>query len=92
MMAVRVIYSEEWGQRLELDHDVYMERLYESVDSDYQDEHDEDVVDVTGNFYCGCSTCERRASWTFLMIRAAEAVRDGIMTLESDEAEAVTDA
>lgn len=44
-----------------------MGRLYESVDSD--DPELQDAVDITGNPFCGCSDCDRRASWTFLIHR-----------------------
>lgn len=79
----KVFYPEDWALQLEADFDEYMERLYESVDGDPMDEdHDDDVVDVTGNYFCGCSTCERRAAWTFLMIRTLQGYRDGVVEYE----------
>lgn len=81
----RVTYPEDWALQLEADFDEYMERLYESVDGDLQEDGDDDGVDVTGNFFCGCPTCERRAAWTFLMIRTLEGHRDGLVALEDVE-------
>jgi hypothetical protein len=81
MTAVRPIYPEDWALRLEADFDEYMSRLYESSEGDVSDD---DAVDAAGLYYCGCSTCERRASWTFLMVRVMEAYRDGIIALEED--------
>ena len=78
---IRPIYAEDWAVRLEADFDEYMERLYESLESD----GDDGMVDIAGEFFCGCSTCDRRATWTFLMVRFAEAYRDGIITLEEGQ-------
>jgi len=80
----RPIYPEAWADQLQADFDAYMERLYEAVDDDIQDMDDE-ILDVTGNYFCGCGDCERRAAWTFLMVRFVEAYRDGIITLEEEE-------
>lgn len=71
------MYSEEWGDALQQDHDEYMESLYESVDTDG------DAVDATGALFCGCDVCERRASWSFLLERAIRAYRDGSLQLEA---------
>jgi hypothetical protein len=84
-MGVHPVYSDEWGAQLEADFDDYMERLYESVDADPSDDPADEVLDVTGNYFCGCSTCERRATWTWLMVRIMEAQRDGVITLEDDD-------
>jgi len=78
---VRPIYSVEWGDQLQADYDEYMGRLYEGVDAE---EFDDSLVDASGEYFCGCSDCERRASWTFLMIRIMESYRDGAISLEVD--------
>lgn len=78
----RPIYPEMWADQLQADFDAYMGPLYENIDNEHDDEN---VVDVTGNYFCGCGDCERRAVWTFLMVRFIEAYRDGVITLEDDE-------
>ena len=77
----RPVYPEEWADKLQADFDAYMGPLYEAIDGDLMDD---DIVDVTGNYFCGCSDCERRAAWTFLMVRFCEAYRDGVITLEEE--------
>jgi len=77
--AIRPTFEEGWGRQLEADFDEYMDRLYEYAESG---SIDEDIVDASGIYFCGCPDCERRATWTFLMVRFIEAYRDGIITLE----------
>jgi len=79
--VVRPVYSEEWGDQLQADYDDYMGRLYDNIDAE---EDDESVVDAAGEPFCGCHVCDRRASWTFLMVRIMTAYRDGVITLEED--------
>lgn len=82
--TVRPIFPEDWAFRLEADYDAYMNRLYESVEGDPVE--DSETLDASGTYFCGCSVCERRAAWTFLMIRFIEASREGLITLEKAEA------
>lgn len=69
-------YSVEWGDALERDHDEYMGALYDSLETD------EGMLDITGEPFCGCWDCERRASWSFLLIRALHSYREGSLRLE----------
>ena len=71
-----LLYSEEWGDALQRDHDEYMDALFGSLETE------EGMADITGEPFCGCFDCERRASWTFLLLRAVQAYRDGSLRLE----------
>jgi hypothetical protein len=80
----RLEYSEEWGVSLETDHDEYMDNLWDTVDSDPASDEAEHL-DVTGTYFCGCPACERRASWTWLMIRTVEGYEAGALKLVDDD-------
>lgn len=88
--TVQPVYPEDWAVKLEADYDAYMEGLYEYVDADpYDEDHNEEGgIDASGIYFCGCSTCERRASWTWLMVKFVEGYRDGIITLEPIDGDA----
>jgi hypothetical protein len=83
-VTVRPVYPEDWALKLEADFDEYMDALYEQVDADpFDEDHNDDSgIDVTGEYFCGCSVCHRRAEWTWLMIKVIQAHQDGIVTLE----------
>ena len=86
--AVRPVYTEEWGDQLQADYEEYMGRLYDNIDAEVDDES---IVDASGTFFCGCEACDRRASWTFLMVRIMTAYRDGVISLADDSPGPVTE-
>ena len=72
-----LIYSEEWSLNLERAYDEYMGNLWEAIDDGYP-------IDETGQYFCGCEVCERRASWTYLFKHVILAYRDGSLQLEDE--------
>jgi len=71
-MALRFTYSAAWGKALEAAHDDYMDRLYGATERLAGLPETPD-----GEPFCGCSECERRASWLFLMDRFITGWQDG---------------
>lgn len=78
-----VLYGADWGNAMEKAHDAYMERLRAEADAFDADDSLEGVgaVDADGFPFCGCDTCERRASWNFVMAWALAGNEDGVVEL-----------
>jgi hypothetical protein len=73
-----LVYDEDWGDGLQRGHDEYMDLLYASSE-------EEPIADITGEPFCGCDVCERRASWSYLLIHGIEAYREGSLKLEDGD-------
>jgi hypothetical protein len=79
------VFSEAWAKEMEREYERYMERLYAHADRDLWDHdmpEDGDGLDVTGQPFCGCEVCDRRASWAFLMTWTLAAAAEGVAELE----------
>jgi hypothetical protein len=68
-MAAALEYDEEWGDRLQREHDEYIDLLEGAL------EDEEDAETITGQPFCGCETCYRRESWTYIILHALHAYR-----------------
>ena len=73
--------DEEWAHKLEVDLEEYMGQLSALLYD--EDEVAEDFETVSGEGYCGCSTCEIREILSFVIPRAIQGFIDGKVLLES---------
>ena len=70
--------NEAWAKTLEEEFETYMYACQDSVDQ----EIDEEFETVSGEPYCGCSTCYNREVIMFLMPRMIDAYKNGILKEE----------
>jgi len=70
--------DEAWAKKLEEDFEQYMDACMFSADAD-ESELDENFVTVSGEPYCGCSTCYNREVIMFLIPRIIDAYQQGII-------------
>ena len=75
--------DEEWAHKLEVELEEYMGQLTALVYG--EDEVDEDFETLSGEGYCGCTTCEVREILFFVVPRAIQGFLDGKVLLESIE-------
>jgi hypothetical protein len=69
----------EWAASLQNRFEEYMDECFEAVDGDV-----EQFQTVSGELYCGCSTCFSREAIMWLMPEIVDAYRAGIIEEESD--------
>lgn len=79
-----VIEDVDWSLSLERDYEEYIARCEEMVDYDVDDERwgDPDTDTLSGEPFCGCSTCYTREQLFFLVPRIIEAYKQGKITIE----------
>jgi len=78
---MRYVHDDEaWAKSLEEDFETYIYQCMDSVDNESDDEQ---FGTVSGQPYCGCSTCYNREVIMFLMPRIIEAYKSGILTEEN---------
>lgn len=70
--------DEQWAKTLEQQFEEYMDACMHCADAD-EDELDENFVTVSGQPYCGCSTCYNREVIMFLIPRIIDAYKTGIL-------------
>jgi tRNA G10 N-methylase Trm11 len=81
---MRYVHDDEaWAKKLEEDFETYMSECMEFADAD-ESELDENFETVSGEPYCGCSTCYSREVIMFLMPRIIDAYKAGILTEEDN--------
>jgi hypothetical protein len=79
---MRYVHDDEaWAKNLEEKFEEYIYACMDSVDADLDDEEFETV---SGEPYCGCSTCYNREVIMFLMPRIIDAYKAGILTEEDN--------
>ena len=66
-----------WAEALETSLSEYIADCYDSV---YDD--DEDFETISGQPFCGCSTCDSRETIMFLIPRIIYAYKEGILSEE----------
>jgi len=75
------IEDEEWAKDLEFEYEQYMGRLAYSIDAD---DTEEIIESLSGEPYCGCSTCDVREQLFFLVPRIIKAYKEGQVVLNED--------
>jgi hypothetical protein len=73
-----VIHDTEWAKVLEFQYEVYMEACFESVDAD---DEVEPFETLSGEPFCGCSTCHTRETLFFYTPRLLKAAEQGKVEL-----------
>lgn len=76
------INDQDWAQELENSYEEYMWACESSIDGEEPD----DFATLSGEPFCGCSTCYSREQLFFLVPRIIKAYKDGKITLEEDNA------
>lgn len=79
-----VIEDLEWAQQLERDYEEYLASCEELMDYDPDDERLTTPEDDTlsGQPFCGCTTCYTREQLFFLIPRILEAYKQGKLSIE----------
>lgn len=70
--------DEAWASKLEQEFEEYMDACMFFADAD-EEELDENFETVSGQPYCGCSTCYNREVIMFLIPRIIDAYKTGIL-------------
>lgn len=70
--------DEAWASKLEQEFEEYMDACQFCADAD-ESELDENFETVSGQPYCGCSTCYNREVIMFLIPRIIDAYKAGIL-------------
>ena len=73
-----VIHDDAWAQKLESDYETYMFNCESVVDGEEPD----DFTTISGEPFCGCTTCYTREQLFFLIPRIIEASQNGQVTVE----------
>jgi len=73
--------DEAWAKKLEEDFEEYIYSCMDSVDADPESDEFETV---SGQPYCGCSTCYNREIIMFLIPRIIDAYKAKILTEEDN--------
>lgn len=74
----------EWSQQLELAYEEYIWKCEEHLDYDPEDETlgEEPEPTLSGEPFCGCSTCYTREQLFFLVPRIIKAYKEGKISIE----------
>jgi hypothetical protein len=72
--------EEEWAHELEVGLEEYMGQLSALLYD--EDELADDFETVSGEGYCGCSTCEIREILSFVVPKAIQGYLDGKVMIE----------
>jgi hypothetical protein len=72
-----VVNDVPWTQQLEQDYEDYIDACSESVD-----EEDSNFQTLSGEPFCGCSTCYTREQLVFLIPRISEGLNEGKISIE----------
>lgn len=73
--------DDAWAKDLETKYDEYMWSCESVVDGEEPD----DFTTLSGEPFCGCSTCYTREQLFFLVPRIIRAYKNGIIKLTSDD-------
>lgn len=72
----------EWGKELETSFEEYMWNCESMVDGE---EPDDFTQTLSGEPFCGCSTCYTREQLFFLVPKIIQAYKEGKIVLPSDK-------
>jgi hypothetical protein len=79
----------QWSQDLENEFTTYMANCESQIDRSFYDEEgielEEDFETLSGQPFCGCSTCYVREELFFLIPRILEAYKNGQIVDKTDE-------
>lgn len=75
--------DEEWAKKLELDLEEYMGQLSAYLYD--EDEVPEDFETLSGQAYCGCSTCEIREILALVVPRSIQGLIEGKVLISNDK-------
>jgi hypothetical protein len=82
---MRYVHDDEaWAKKLEEDFDEYIFGCMDSLDYAPGMSSSAEFETVSGEPYCGCSTCYNREVIMFLMPRIIDAYKAGILTEEDN--------
>lgn len=76
------IHDAEWAKQLEKDYEEYIGNCYEMVEAEFYEEPYEEFQTLSGEPFCGCSTCHTRETLFFYTPRLLNAAAEGKVTLE----------
>jgi hypothetical protein len=76
----------DWSQKLETEYEEYMWKCEESAEEEPEDEAPDtsSFTTLSGEAYCGCSTCYTREQLFFLVPRIIKAYNEGKITLNEE--------
>ena len=69
----------EWAQNLESEFEEYIWKCEETI------EEDTDFTPLSGEPFCGCTTCYTREQLFFLVPKIIKAYKEGKLTVPEDE-------
>ena len=75
--------DQEWAHEMEVGLDDYMGQLYMHLNG--EDEESDNFETLSGEGYCGCSTCEIRETLSFVVPKAIQGYLDGKVVLKTVE-------
>ena len=75
------IKDTEWAQELEQTYEEYLWNCESAIDG----EEPNDFVPLSGEPFCGCSTCYNREQLFFLVPKIIKAYKEGKVVLAEDE-------
>jgi hypothetical protein len=81
-MSRFTIHDKDWASRVQKDFEEYMGQCWEQVDAEFFEEEAPDFVTLSGEPFCGCSTCESREILFFYTPLLLKAAAEGKVTLE----------
>jgi hypothetical protein len=73
--------DDEWSKNLETQYEEYMWNCESMVDGE---EPDDFTATLSGEPFCGCSTCYTREQLFFLVPRIIKAYKEGKITLNEE--------
>lgn len=74
------IEDTDWARTLETQYEEYIWKCEETIDEET------DFVTLSGEPFCGCTTCYSREQLFFLVPKIIKAYKEGKITLEEDNA------
>ena len=80
------IYDEDWAEKLQADYEDYMWNCESLLDLDDDAEEANTIETLSGEPYCGCSTCHTREQLFFLVPRIIKAYTSGQVNLTGENA------
>jgi hypothetical protein len=82
-MSKFTIQDQEWAEDLEKGVEEYTDQLFEVV-FDGEDLGDNDVPTLSGEPFCGCSTCFFREALFYVVPRIINGYKEGKITLDEE--------
>lgn len=74
------IHDADWSKNIEEQYEEYMWSCESIIDGEEPD----DFTTLSGELFCGCSTCYTREQLFFLVPKIIQAYKDGKVTLNEE--------